>query len=125
MIDLKKITGIVIALLTLFGMVWAGNDYIAKQKDMEKVEECAAKLEAETAKKKELKALADEFRAWKLEDQALAIQKRLWYLEQRHGCPNCPGQIGEYRRLQHELSLIMRKLQGYYKPPIKLDDGSS
>ena len=84
-----------IAFFTLFGMLWAGNEYVAKQKD--------------------LTQLSESFAAWKLEDKQDAVQKRIWYLEDRYKCPNCPDQITEYRQLLKELECIKEKLKGYYQ----------
>lgn len=91
----KQIVLGLITLLTLFGMLWAANEYVAKQKDFVQ--------------------LSNSFAAWKLEDQAAAIQKRIWYLEDRYKCPNCPNHITEYRQLLYNLKCINEKLKGYYK----------
>ena len=92
---LKSSICCVTAFLTLFGMVWAGNEYLAKQKDLTNLEE--------------------SFAAWKLEDRANAIQKRIWFLEDRYGCPSCPYHKDEYRQLIYELKAIQEKLKGYYQ----------
>jgi len=75
-------------------MVWAGNEYVAKQKD--------------------LTELQDSFSAWRLEDQAYAIQRRIWFLERTYRCPQCPQHIHEYKQLKYELRRIQDKLKGYY-----------
>ncbi|MHC4951668.1 MAG: hypothetical protein ACYTEU_11900 [Planctomycetota bacterium] len=84
-----------ITLLTLFGMVWAGNEYVAKQKDLQQ--------------------LSNSFEAYRLEQAAMAIQKQIWYLEQQYQCPNCPQHIQQYNKLQYDLKCIREKLQRYYK----------
>lgn len=91
---LKANISIILMLFSVFGGVWAANEYLAKADDV--------------------KALAHDVQYMRRDLRYNSIQQRLWLLEDRYGiaCGQCPQSVKEeYRSLLLELNRLKEDLK--------------